>query len=62
MNKALTSQQKNAVLISMAKIITEEKSALLEANKTDVKNYSGDDLAMTDRLKVDNGKIDGMIL
>ncbi len=62
MNKALTSQQKNAVLISMAKIITEEKSALLEANKTDVKNYSGDDLAMTDRLKVDNGKISGMIL
>ncbi|MDD3721520.1 MAG: glutamate-5-semialdehyde dehydrogenase [Lutibacter sp.] len=62
MNKTLTSQQKNAVLISIAKIITEEKSALLEANKTDVKNYSGDDLAMTDRLKVDEEKISGMIL
>lgn len=62
MNKALTSQQKNAVLLSMAKLIADEKLALLEANKTDVKNYTGDDLAMSDRLKVDEAKIKEMIL
>jgi glutamate-5-semialdehyde dehydrogenase len=62
MYATLTSQQKNAVLISMAKLISEEKSILLEANKTDVKNYSGNDLAMVDRLKVDDIKIKEMIL
>ncbi|KUO69633.1 MAG: gamma-glutamyl-phosphate reductase [Lutibacter sp. BRH_c52] len=62
MNISLTSQQKNAVLLSMSKLIAAEKSALLEANKTDVNNYTGDDLAMADRLKVDDGKIKEMIL
>ncbi|MFA5298819.1 MAG: glutamate-5-semialdehyde dehydrogenase [Lutibacter sp.] len=62
MNTTLTSQQRNAVLISMAKLIAEEKLILLEANKTDAKNYSGDDLAMIERLKVDEKKIKEMIL
>ena len=62
MNIALTSQQKNAVLLSMAKLIKAEKSALMEANKTDVAQYQGDDLAMLERLKVDEGKIKEMIL
>ena len=62
MNIALTSQQKNAVLLSMAKLIIDEKSVLLEANKKDIKNYAGDDLAMSDRLKVDEAKIEEMIL
>ncbi len=62
MNNALTSQQKNAVLLSMAKLIAAEKLALLTANKTDVENYHGDDLAMHERLKVDENKIREMIL
>lgn len=62
MKKILTTQQRNAVLLSMAKIISKEKLALLEANKTDVKNYHGDDLAMVERLKVDEKKIGEMIL
>lgn len=62
MNIALTSQQKNAVLLSMAALIEGEKLALLEANKTDVNNYTGNDLAMADRLKVDEAKIKEMIL
>lgn len=62
MNIALTSQQKNAVLLSMAKLISEEKWALLKANKTDIEKYDGDDLAMADRLKVDEAKIKEMIL
>lgn len=62
MNKMLTTKQRNAVLLSMAKLISEEKSALLGANKTDVNNYHGDDLAMFDRLKVDEAKIKEMML
>ena len=46
----------------MAALIEGEKLSLLEANKTDVKNYMGDDLAMAERLKVDEGKIKEMIL
>jgi len=62
MNISLTSQQKNAVLLSMAKLIAAEKSALLQANKKDVAQFHGDDLAMQERLKVDDDKIKEMIL
>ncbi|MDF1516579.1 MAG: glutamate-5-semialdehyde dehydrogenase [Lutibacter sp.] len=62
MNTVLTSQQKNAVLHSMSKLIAAEKSALLAANKTDVAQFQGDDLAMQERLKVDDKKIQEMIL
>ena len=62
MNTTLTSQQKNAVLLSMAKLISEEKLALLKANKTDIEKYDGEDLAMVERLKIDEEKIQGMIL
>lgn len=46
----------------MAELVANEKTTILEANKKDLKNYKGDDLAMADRLKVDNAKIQGMIL
>ncbi len=62
MNTTLTSQQRNNVLLSMAHLIAAEKAEILNANKLDVDNYNGDDLAMYDRLKVDEEKIDGMIL
>ncbi|NOR28664.1 MAG: glutamate-5-semialdehyde dehydrogenase [Lutibacter sp.] len=62
MNTTLTSQQRNNVLLSMAHLIAAEKPEILNANKLDVDNYNGDDLAMYDRLKVDEEKIDGMIL
>ena len=58
----LTLVQKNNVLATMAKLIASEKTAILEANKMDVENYNGEDIAMYDRLKVDDAKIDGMIL
>jgi glutamate-5-semialdehyde dehydrogenase len=58
----LTAIQKNKVLQTMATLIASEKEAILQANKTDVANYSGEDLAMNDRLKVDYEKIEGMIL
>lgn len=60
--KGLTSAQRNNVLTTMAELIASERAAILEANKMDVENYNGEDIAMYDRLKVDDAKIDGMIL
>ncbi len=60
--KGLTIQQRNSVLHSMANLIAAERNAILSVNKKDVAAYNGDDLAMYDRLKVDDAKIDGMIL
>ena len=62
MNTPLTHKQRNNVLLTMAALVAENRTAILAINKLDVDNYSGDDLAMYDRLKVDDSKIDGMIL
>ena len=60
--KLLAEKQRNDVLTLMAELIDQERSGILAINKIDVDSYKGDDLAMYDRLKVDNVKIDGMIL
>lgn len=62
MNRFLNIQQRNAVLIEMADLVYNQKDAILSANAKDITAYEGDDLAMGDRLKVDDEKIDGMIL
>lgn len=62
MNTPLSIQQRNAVLNSVAKLIASEKEIVLAANKIDIEAYSGNDISMFDRLKVDDSKIDGMIL
>lgn len=62
MNTLLTSEQRNNVLQSMADLVASEGDNILAVNKIDINNYQGDDLAMYDRLKVDQSKIDGMIL
>ena len=61
MNTQLTIDERNAVLISMANLVEQEKENILKANKIDLDNYSGDDLAMEDRLKVDDSKVEGMV-
>lgn len=61
MNKKLASDQKNAVLKSMAKFLDQEREAILSANRTDVKTFAENDKAMYDRLIVNDAKIDGMI-
>uniref|UniRef100_UPI002619EA55 aldehyde dehydrogenase family protein n=1 Tax=uncultured Eudoraea sp. TaxID=1035614 RepID=UPI002619EA55 len=61
MSVILNIDKRNAVLKSMIECIKKEESALLEANKKDLEAYSGDDIAMYDRLKVDDDKIIGMI-
>ncbi len=60
--KGLTLIEKNNVLKSMAQLIASEKEVIIDVNKLDISNYNGNDLAMYDRLKVDETKIDGMIL
>ncbi|WP_335965299.1 glutamate-5-semialdehyde dehydrogenase [Galbibacter sp. PAP.153] len=61
MNKILTISERNNVLTTMAELIREEQDAIIKANKKDLDGYNGEDLAMEDRLKVDDAKIDGMI-
>ena len=61
MDTVLTIEQRNKVLLSMARLVENEKETILKANKIDLDNYSGDDLAMEDRLKVDDSKIEGMV-
>ena len=62
MSTLLTSQQRNDVLTTMAQLIADEKAGILSANEIDIDRYDGADLAMVDRLKVDDSKIEGMIL
>ncbi len=61
MNTLLTIEERNAVLLSMANLVESRKEDILKANKIDLDSYSGDDLAMEDRLKVDESKVEGMI-
>ncbi|CAM4188477.1 glutamate-5-semialdehyde dehydrogenase [Zobellia nedashkovskayae] len=62
MSLLLDIKKRNAVLLDMAQLLQKERTSILEANKIDMDSYLGDDIAMRDRLKVDQGKIDGMIL
>ena len=62
MSLTLDIKARNAVLTAMARLIKQEQSTILEANQKDLAAYSGDDIAMRDRLKVDGAKIEGMIL
>jgi len=62
MNTMLTEKERNNVLLTMAELINQEQSDILAINKMEVDAYKGGDLAMYDRLKVNTGKIDGMVL
>jgi len=61
MNKSLTTNQKNAVLNAMAKLVAQNRQVILDANKMDIKSFAENDKAMYDRLIVNEAKIDGMI-
>src|SRR5690606_11319053 len=61
MNKLLTITERNNVLTTMAELIRQEKEAIIKENKKDLEAYDGGDLAMEDRLKVDEEKIQVMI-
>ena len=62
MSKQLNITQRNAVLTSMAQLVAENQTSILAANRIDLKRYTGDDISMRDRLKVDQSKIEDMVL
>ena len=61
MNTLLSIEKRNAVLLKMASLLEEERAEIISVNKTDLDAYNGEDIAMYDRLKVDNAKVDEMI-
>lgn len=54
-------EQRNSVLTSMSDWLENCREDLLKANQADLRGFDVSDLAMYDRLKVDDAKIDGMI-
>jgi len=61
MYSLLKIEQRNHVLRRMAMLLRKESAALIKANQSDLKSFDATDLAMYDRLKVDEDKIEGMI-
>lgn len=57
----MTTEQKNAVLTSLADLIQEHSQDIIAHNQLDLDQYTGDDPAMLDRLKVNEQKVIGMI-
>ncbi|MHA7057540.1 glutamate-5-semialdehyde dehydrogenase [Aquimarina sp. M1] len=62
MDAILHISQRNAVLQKMAVLVNQQREAIIKANLKDLECYTGDDLAMQDRLKVDENKIEAMII
>lgn len=58
----LSIEKRNLVLHSMAKLVELERSKIILENQKDLLAYDGSDLAMEERLKVDDKKVDEMIL
>ena len=58
----LSIEKRNLVLQSMAKLVERDRSSIILTNKEDLLAYDGSDLAMEERLKVDDKKVDEMIL
>ncbi|MFH6989908.1 glutamate-5-semialdehyde dehydrogenase [Flavobacterium collinsii] len=58
----LSIEKRNLVLRSMAKLVEQERSSIILTNQEDLLAYEGSDLAMEERLKVDDKKVDEMIL
>lgn len=61
MNSILSIDKRNAVLITMKTLVKKHAQTILDANKIDMDSYDDSDLAMSDRLKVNDAKIDGMV-
>ncbi len=57
----LSIEKRNAVLETMMVLVKDNAKAILKANKIDMDSYDGADLAMGDRLKVNDAKIEGMV-
>lgn len=62
MDLNLSIEIRNKVLLSMAALVREHQEQLLKANQKDMEAFDPADLAMYDRLKVDDSKIEAMVL
>lgn len=58
----MTTQQKNEVLDTLAQLLSGNKQAIIEANQQDIALCVNIDSSLLDRLKVDEAKIDGLIV
>ena len=58
----LSIEKRNLVLLTMAKLVEQERNEIILTNQEDLLAYDGSDLAMEERLKVDDKKVDEMIL
>lgn len=61
MESILSIEQRNGVLKEMARLVGAYQQDILKANQKDMTSFDRNDLAMYDRLKVDDNKIKGMI-
>ncbi|WP_298880339.1 glutamate-5-semialdehyde dehydrogenase [uncultured Polaribacter sp.] len=61
MNTLLNIETRNAVLLTMATLLEDEREAIININKKDLEAYTGDDISMFDRLKVNDAKVNEMI-
>ena len=62
MNTLLSLETRNNVLLTMATLLDTERVAIINMNKKDINAYKGNDISMLDRLKVNNAKVDEMII
>ena len=62
MNTLLSLETRNNVLFTMATLLDTERVAIIDMNKKDINTYKGTDISMLDRLKVNNAKVDEMII
>ncbi|OXB21763.1 glutamate-5-semialdehyde dehydrogenase [Flavobacterium tructae] len=58
----LSIEKRNLVLRAMAQLVEQERNQIILTNQEDLADYDGSDLAMEERLKVDDKKVDEMIL
>ena len=62
MNTLLSLETRNNVLLTMATLLDTEREAIISVNKKDINAYKGTDISMLDRLKVNNAKVDEMVI
>ena len=62
MNTLLSLETRNNVLFTMATLLDTERIAIINMNKKDINAYKGTDISMLDRLKVNNAKVDEMVI
>ena len=62
MNTLLSLETRNNVLLTMATLLDTERVAIINMNKKDINAYKGSDISMLDRLKVNNAKVDEMVI